>query len=229
MKVFIFNRDERESKELSDIIKEIKSVSQIRRSECCDATICHLGENFYDVVFVDVLPDDEEVLRMLNILNTNYKKPIIIVTSADYHGFKRAAGYAVDYIAKPFSREDIHASLNKAADIFTDYQFSVFFDGNEHVLHYGEIEFLEAKLHNLIIHTRSNQEYMVRESISSFVGKHNLPFLVRCHKSFFVNIYYVQTVEDNAILMRSENRVPLSRKYRKESFYPVFNQIVDRY
>lgn len=66
-----------------------------------------------------------------------------------------------------------------------------------------------------------NRKYVVRQTLSGILERMNLPFLVRVHRSFAVNIYRVDSFND-AELSIGTQLIPLSRSY-KEDFLQRFN------
>lgn len=83
------------------------------------------------------------------------------------------------------------------------------------------IVYLESRNHICIIHTDTSA-YPVYEKLSQLLLR--LPdTFVQCHKSYAVNLYWVQRLEPERILLKNGQQVGVSRSYRTKTKERVFH------
>ncbi|WMT81055.1 LytR/AlgR family response regulator transcription factor [Terrisporobacter mayombei] len=67
----------------------------------------------------------------------------------------------------------------------------------------------------MLIHT-INKDFYVRYSLEITEMDLNLDKFVRCHKSFLVNLTYVENIKSNTAILESREEIPVSRYRYKE-------------
>ena len=67
----------------------------------------------------------------------------------------------------------------------------------------------------MIIHT-INKDFDVRYSLEKIEKDLNLDKFVRCHKSFLINLTYVENIKSNTAILDSGEEIPVSRYRYKE-------------
>lgn len=86
---------------------------------------------------------------------------------------------------------------------------------NTYKIYSNEIKYIEVQKKNMLIHT-INKNLDVRYSLEKIEKDINLDKFVRCHKSFLVNLSYVENIKSNTIILESGEEVPVSRYRYKE-------------
>nr|WP_272491583.1 LytTR family DNA-binding domain-containing protein [Terrisporobacter petrolearius] len=67
----------------------------------------------------------------------------------------------------------------------------------------------------MLIHT-INKDFHVRYNLEKVEKDLNLDKFVRCHKSFLVNLTYVENIKSNTAILESGEEVPISRyRYKR--------------
>ncbi len=78
--------------------------------------------------------------------------------------------------------------------------------------------------HNAIFHT-TDGKYMMRESLMSLEKRLKSVFFYRCHKSFMVNLAYVDSFQGNDIYVRDQI-IQVSRN-KKRDFIDALNNFLN--
>ena len=73
----------------------------------------------------------------------------------------------------------------------------------------SDILFVESFLHDIVIHTRS-QEYRIRENISAFAERLSADFF-RVHRSYLVNLKTIVRIGRASVTLTSGVELPLAR------------------
>lgn len=90
--------------------------------------------------------------------------------------------------------------------------------GKEFLLNAREIEWLQASGNYVNLHMRG-RDYPLRSTMSGIEGRLDPARFVRVHRSYFVNLDYLDQIEpletgDARLQMRDGSRIPCSRGYR---------------
>lgn len=75
------------------------------------------------------------------------------------------------------------------------------------------IIYIESYGHYLIIHTISG-EYKIREKISNIVERINTKILVRIHKSYIVNLNFIEKIDSTSIQLKSKLILPIGKTFK---------------
>lgn len=128
-------------------------------------------------------------------------------------------GYEVDalhYLIKPVADEALFRVLSRAAQrLAVEPPFVlVTREGETFRLYESELIYVEAFLHEIVLHTRQG-EIRLREPLSVFARKLS-PDFFQCHRSFLVNLKAVRSIGRGQVRLESGAELPLSRgKYEE--------------
>lgn len=181
-----------------------------------------LEEFIPDVALVDIrLGEGKTGIEFSEILNKK-NIPFIFITA---HGDQNTVSNAIKsrplgYIVKPVNKNDLYVNLEMAYAKIIEKQIFTFKDGTHDVrIPENEIIYLCADGNYTEIHTTSKR-YVVRNSMKKILEDIQLQF-VQSHRSYFVNPAYIRETNDY-IYLTTEEKLPLSRKYKKEVLNSLF-------
>lgn len=125
------------------------------------------------------------------------------------------------YLTKPFNKKMVELYLQKMHDRIQDRGFlTIRFKSKEYHLRLGSIIYLESNRHVTEIITEKG-EYKVYEKLGDLQKRLNQDF-INCHKSFVINMKYVDCFEGDFVQMTTGQRIPVSRAAKartREAFY----------
>ncbi len=146
------------------------------------------------------------------------KMEIIFITSLiDYV----QDGYEVKayrYLLKPINFEELkkhlltcikEIKLNKKNYIIIKNK------SNTYKINSNEITYIEVQKKDMLIHT-INKNFQVKYSLEKVEKDLNIDTFVRCHKSFIVNLSYVENIKSNIAILESGEEVAVSRYRYKD-------------
>lgn len=128
-------------------------------------------------------------------------------------------GYTVDalrYLKKPVNDPQMFECLSIAYERWYLRQGKslVFGTKNQrYVMSYADIIYAEALSHSIKICSAGKTIPEIRHGFSDFVSKLPKGLFLRCHKSYVVNLMYVQSVLSLEIVMCNGERIPIGEKY----------------
>jgi two-component system, LytTR family, response regulator LytT len=207
---------------LDNILKNINIEYEIKKYSLGEEL---LRDNLKDI---DILLLDIQ-MGQINGMDTarrirevDNKMEIIFITSLiDYI----QEGYEVRayrYLLKPIELEELKKHvLTCIKEIENKNSYVVIKNkSNTYKIKPSEIKYIEVQKKVVSIHT-INQTFEVRYSLEKIEKELDLDKFVRCHKSFLINLSYVENIKLNNIILESKEEVPVSRyRYKdvKEKF-----------
>ncbi|MEI6821580.1 MAG: LytTR family DNA-binding domain-containing protein [Bacteroidota bacterium] len=176
-----------------------------------------LKDQQVDLLFLDI---EMPYITGIDFLKNAINPPKVIFTTA----FEKYAiqGYEIDvldYLLKPISFIRFLKAANKAFDYFKSLQnnnetyFFIKADNKLERINFSEILFLEA-MENYVAIYLIDKKHITHSTLKALIERLPSENFIQPHKSFFVNISAIQSIEGN-ILHLSNYHVPIS-KYQKE-------------
>ena len=180
-----------------------------------------------DLVFLDIQMPKLTGLEVLQL--TQRQHGVIFTTAYDQHALAAFDLHAVDYLLKPFSQERFDAALQRAAQLQSKDSPGVaqlvaaqtlervlIRDGAQsHVIPLDEVDTIEAQADYVAFH-HAGRTHLKAQRISDLESQLDPRRFVRVHRSFLINVKFLQAIERTetngvAARMRSGKRIPVSR------------------
>lgn len=196
-----------------------------------------LKENSIDLLFLDIQMDDLTGLQLLDIAGKTC--PVILTTAYSEYALKGYEYQVVDYLLKPFSfdrflkavsnvRENYekpHAQVEEEKVVENKKVSSVdsiFVKGDAknkfHQLRFEDICFIEG-LKNYVLFNCLTNKIITLQNLKDLTEKLPSDRFMRVHKSYIVNLQYIDQVDGHSILIK-EKRIPIGSSYRSD-FYKL--------
>lgn len=130
--------------------------------------------------------------------------------------------YETDHVyllLKPIARADLFAALDKALHNLREERrrsLIIRHNGSVRLVAPERIEFVESAKRKVFVHLGDGEALDAYATLSEVAG--NLPdTFVQCHKSFLVNLAYVEAFDAATITLRSGQKVPVSQRLRRST------------
>ena len=201
-----------------------------------------IAEKKPDLVLLDVQMPGLDGFGVLASLEASDVPEVIFVTAFDRYALKAFEAHAVDYLMKPFSRERLHAAIERArgeidrsssrelktalasllADIRREREAPEWLlikkDERSVFLRVADIDWIESSRNNVRLHV-SKDVYVLHETTSGIEAKLDPKRFLRIHRSTIVNIEKIKEMHpwfngDYAVLLKDGTKLTLSGTYR---------------
>lgn len=171
----------------------------------------------YDLVFMDIeMPNMNGMEAARRLREVDEQVVLIFVTNMAQFAAKGYEVDALDYIVKPFSYPDFERKLKRAVRLCEHESDAIVVSqqGGTVRLLLREIEYLEVRGHNLILHAESG---VVHGSGTLAEAQERLgdKGFLRCAKAFLVNARHIREVRGSTLLMADGTELPIGRAFRK--------------
>ncbi len=201
-----------------------------------------------DIVLMDIdLDGSIDGIETAALMKRIFALPFIFLTSySDDHTFKRAQEVSPSaFLLKPFNERELHLAIQLAISNFSDHLTSesvVTQDTDDSDEHYyllqdsiflknrnrfekvliDSITYIEADGNCTHIHTTLHK-YFLSITMGTILSDLKLPNIVRCHRSYAVNISRIDSFEGNTVFVKNKG-IPVSKSY-KEAFFNQFKTL----
>ena len=176
-----------------------------------------------DLLFLDIeMPD----MSGLDFLESAQNAPKVIITSAyERYALKGYEFDVVDYLLKPINKA--HALMESTSKSEEPAYIFVKTEKQLKRLYLKEIQFIEGMENYIVIHTLTSKE-IVHLRLKSILETLPAQIFMQVHRSFIVNLSYVQAIEGNLLII-GEHKIPVSRPLREEVYKSIVNnQLIQR-
>lgn len=199
----------------------------------------NLKHSFSDAVeAINVLKADEEIhlifldiempeMSGIDFLNSLKNPPQIIIVSSKGKYALDAFEYDVtDYLLKPVTYSRFYKAVDKAVSRFEKNKSNIL--GKEEIfikknstlvrLKYDEILWVEA-LENYVIFNTFKDKYTIHFTMKAIEQKLPTNKFTRVHRSYIVNTSSIDVIEDNAVIMKTDNgtkTIPIGKSYKEK-------------
>lgn len=193
-----------------------------RRFSAGSAALEYLAEGRrVDIAFLDIVMPGMSGVQFAGILrDKGFKGYIVFLTSVNDFASESYKVGAFSYVLKPVKREQLFSLLERieehweksrkeeaAAVMVQTKKFS-------RNLPFREIVFTEVIGRTLHIHLVKGETVSINKAMKDFApsilddGRFS-----HCHSSIIVNMDFVETIRDNAAVLKTGQSIPISRRY----------------
>ena len=189
-----------------------------------------------DIALVDIMiSGNKDGIETASYLKEHLKIPIIFLTShADKPTIERAKQVNPDgYLVKPFNSNDLFTSIEIAFSNHVKHSMSekeseshpedsfilkdCIFIKKDYLLvkiKFDELRYIKSDGNYVEIFCE-NKKFLTRSTLKDFIQKLPPNRFVQVHKSYAINIEYIDAIEYSNLIIGKET-IPLSRSYAEE-------------
>jgi DNA-binding LytR/AlgR family response regulator len=174
-------------------------------------------EASFDLAFLDIQMKRMSGIELAEyIRKTDGNMLIVFVTSFAQYALKGYDVNALHYLIKPLSLAKLLPILDKALTIWRSRKdaFVLVSGGSgQSRVPFGSIFYISVSLHNASVHTEG-RTFEMRKTMKEFVEL--LPdYFIRIHRSHIVNLFKVECVYKNSLILWGGTELPISQSNSK--------------
>ena len=171
-------------------------------------------EKDFDLVFLDIQMKHIDGFELASIIRAKDEDMVIVFVTGLWdhvlHGYDLRA---LKYIIKPIKTADCMKILDTAVRLTSRKKDDYIIIRQESMatrLLYDDIRYFEIKSHYIDVAT-ANGHITYKAKMSSLEEALPSPQFFRCHRSFIVNMYHVQMIQPDKVLMDDGTVIPVAR------------------
>lgn len=176
----------------------------ITQASSAEEALKYATEKSFDVAFLDIWMSDMNGIELGYALHENNPNlAIIYQTAHDKHALEAFNVGALNYLLKPYTKEDVERSLSRVNSTpqSPELRFIAHVGDTQKLLAPNDIFYVQADLSEVILRTKEDFCYYPKK-ISDIEPLLEAYGFLRIHRSFLINlntIYEMETVEQSRI------------------------------
>ncbi len=220
MRIALCDDTEEELEYIAKYVKEYKTDNEII-CDCFKSGVELLSRIntgvFYDLIFLDVvMPMINGIETAREIYSKNKATKFIFLTVSPEFALDSYSVDAIDYIIKPINRESFDHAMQKfknSRGIKENEKIIIQEKSRITKIALHKLCYVEVYDHDLIYHLSDGDIVKFRQSLTEIENILNKSKgFIKTHRSYIVNMRYVQRIEPNCITMTNGDRIAVSRK-----------------
>lgn len=187
------------------------------------------SENTYNIAFLDIEINDVSGLDIAKKLKEKNKNIIVFFITAYEKYIDDAMDlFALRFIKKPINKARLYQGLEKAVSLINEDKISIFLKDSKTMQNVkaSDIMYMEIGDHKTIIAT-VNKTYFSSENLDYWERKLMNICFCRPHKSFILNMEYIDKYQKNEVTLTNGKIIPISYRKQKE-FRKIFTEYLRR-
>ncbi|GAA0865710.1 LytTR family DNA-binding domain-containing protein [Paraclostridium tenue] len=201
---------------LTEITKDYEILTFISGEELLE----NYPENV-DIFLLDIKMDKLNGMEIAKKIREIDKKEVEIIFTTSLVKYIQD-GYEVRayrYLLKPIKFDDLKKHLTSCIkEINEKKENYIVVNGKNDVykINISHITYIEIQNKDMTIHT-IDKDYNIKMSIDKIEKELSIYNFFRCHKSFLVNISYIENIKQYIAILENKDEVPISRHRFKET------------
>ncbi len=185
--------------ELERLLGEVApEITILTKLDSVSESVKWLKKNKADVIFMDIHLGDGQSFDIFEQVEVT--APVIFITAYDEYALKAFKYQGIDYILKPFDKEELQQALNKLESLsptntpfpvasLTVYQerFLVTVGTKMKSVTVGDVAYFMADGKYLALFTRDGQNYILDQTISGIETKLNPAQFFKINRKFIIS------------------------------------------
>ncbi|MDD5863730.1 MAG: LytTR family DNA-binding domain-containing protein [Firmicutes bacterium] len=179
-------------------------------------------DEVFDLAFLDIqMPNVDGITLAKRLRQQNPKLALFFVTNYDEYQDDAMDLQAFRFFEKPFDINRLYAGLDKAMEYIDGAYVDIYLSENaaQQRVIADDIIYVTREGRKVSIVTTA-REFCVAEKFDDLCQKLPQLFFYPVHKSFFVNLHYVERYTYTELLLTNGSRIPIAP--RKQSAFHKF-------
>ncbi len=223
MRIAVCDDDEKELSRFMELIKEYQLSRGIthdcRYFRSSTEFLCDIRGGEYDLVLLDVIMpgiNGVEVARELREVDKNVK--LIFISSSPEFALESYSVGAYYYLLKPADADPLFSLLDKAVgELRMQKEQELVLKDRKGIVRisFSELEYVEVINKTVSFHLADGEVREVAVTLAEIEEKlAKRQEFIKTHRSYLINLNYVQTVEASRVVTKSGQNIPVSRQRR---------------
>lgn len=179
----------------------------------------HIENNNTDILFLDILLNDENAMNWSIENIQNKYMQIIFMTSYPQCAYNISESSCCYYLVKSkITEENLFKALQRALQNTTkkDPNLTTVKLGSKNlIINFQDIQYIETFNNNITLHLKNAENITIYSTLKEY-AKNLPPNFLRCHKCYMVNMNHITAYEPHKFIIDSSETIPIPpKKYSK--------------
>lgn len=183
--------------------------------------LCELRGGEYDLILLDVLmPEYSGIQTAQELRKLDRNVRIIFVSASPEFAVESYNVGAYHYLLKPIDADSFFALLDKiGAELSAQVEQGFILKSRDSVVRiaFSQLAYVEVINKTLFFHLADGTVHETTAALADFQEKLlSRPEFLKAHRSYLVNLNYIQAIGMNCVIMKNGPRIPVSRQRRSQ-------------
>lgn len=225
MNIAICDDEQQDIDILYNYCKSCKLPYNISTFSTASALLEAFKSQFYDLIFLDIEMDKPNGFEVGSILMGYSPRPIIIFTTNALQYAVRGYGIAFRFLCKPITLTMFQSVVKEALDEILPQRVVITCGSNQKMISINDVIYFESLNRHIIFHFSNKSTLELKDSMENMMSVFPFPAFVQIHRSYCINLNYVDSFTPLAVTMTDGSEIPLSRK-KQLIFQERFNNLI---
>ena len=187
-------------------------------TSCTDPAQALSTRSRFDIAFLDIQIGEQNGISVAEALREQNEKLILFfITNFDAYQDDAMDLQAFRFFTKPFSQERLRSGLDKAMEYLDGTQIDLYLSGSDLVrrMLVDDILYLTRSGRNVRFFSQDGP-LDLRMRYDDVCAQLPQRFFYPVHKSFFVNVHYIQEYRYTAVTLTDGTRIPVAPRRQSE-------------
>jgi len=192
-------------------------VGDIHAFNSGEALLSAFKPGSFDAVFLDIYMGGMTGMETAEKMRqTDPDFALVFITTSEDFAIKAFSQRAIGYVTKPVKSDSIAAALLQCQSVFMKNARSIeVMSGRQSIrIPLARIYCIEVYGHEVLVHTRDGV-ITTNTPLGKIDTEMGRPFM-RCHRSYLVNMNYIDEIREQDIVLISGMHVPMRHRNRME-------------
>lgn len=215
---------------LNDILKNCTEVYEILTYKSGEDLLNNYPKDV-DIFLLDIQMGSITGMDVARKIREIDKKSVEIIFTTSLIEYIQE-GYEVRayrYLLKPIKYEDLKTHIVSCIREIEEMDKNLVINNKSDIkrIKHSQIIYIEIQKKDMTIHTISG-DYLIKASMDKIEKEIDNVKFYRCHKSFLINLEYVDSLKQYSAILENGEEVPISRHRFKDTKNRFFNLIGDK-
>lgn len=172
----------------------------------------------YDLLFLDILIKNDSGMQFAKELRERGDEiSIVFVSSNTDYALEAFTVFPITFLPKPIVRKDVQTVMEKMFSQYLKKPTAIINDklNGRTVIQYENICYLESQGHDIVMQCCNRETLRFGGVFSEFVSELPEAYFFKCHRSYAVNMRYVQRLQNCRFIMSDGSIIPIAKPLYK--------------
>ena len=181
-----------------------------------------------DILVLDIDLPGKNGVTLLRELRTSIKSDCLVLFVTNYDHYVSDGFYynAFQYLIKPVDPEKFMSEIQRAVDKFKrdHMKLTIASKTGNILVDYRELFYIESRKRVLTYHTLMGcyDSYDTLTRVETLLASYDF---LRCHKSYLVNMEYIDSIDNDVFYLTSGKTMKISRTYLQSAKKAYFDYV----
>lgn len=168
----------------------------------------------YDLAFLDIQLENMNGLQLAKLIRAEDKTMFLVFTTGEKgYALKGYEVSAFRYLIKPLREQEVASTLTKINQMLEESKkdaIVISCSDEARRIYKNDIYYIEVDNHHIILHMKK-ETFRFRAKLKEFETQFQEPQFCKCHRSYIVNLHYVEIISRNGVEIGNGTKLPISR------------------